>query len=1184
MGGNGALVNSSATAASFAGTVTANGPFTVGGTGDITLSGGVNGGNQALTKIGNNTLTLSGSTDNSGLAVTVNSGTVVLAKTSSGSPNDVHAIGQDMLTVNGGTAQLGGTGGDQIYDLGSVTVTSGTFDTNGRNETFATLKLQGTGIGNAGALVNSAAAFSAITPTGGTTLSGNATIGVTQGTGELQLNNAIGGNFAVTKVGSGTLLLAGNNTFTGGVTINSGTLQVGNPGALNSSSPNSVAFSSNSSGTLSLNGNSVTVSGLTTSATVGTPVVQDVNAASAVLTVNNSVANTFAGTLQDGTGGGSLGLTKSGGGTLTLSGNNTFTGGVTIQSGTLRVGSATALGSTTNNVSVSNGATLDLAGQTIGANPMAMVGAGVGSNGALINSSVSPASYAGNIIGNNGPATIGGNGQITLSGSVSNSMPPNVFQLTKIGSNTLILSGTTDNFNLEVVLDSGTVILAKTSSGSPNPDVHAIGQPGLTINGGIAQLGGTGGDQIYDLAPVTISSGAFDTNGLSETFASLNLQGTGIGGAGALINSAAAFSVITPTGGTTLTGNATIGVTQSTGELQLNNAIGGNFGLTKVGAGTLLLAGNNTFTGSVAINAGTLALGNSGALGSTANNVSVSNGATLDLAGQTIGANPLAILGAGVGGNGALINSSVSPASYAGNIIGNNGPATIGGNGQITLSGSVSNSMPPNVFQLTKIGSNTLILSGTTDNFNLEVVLDSGTVILAKTSSGSPNPDVHAIGQPGLTINGGIAQLGGTGGDQIYDLAPVTISSGAFDTNGLSETFASLNLQGTGIGGAGALINSAAAFSVITPTGGTTLTGNATIGVTQSTGELQLNNAIGGNFGLTKVGTGTLIFPAAGNTFSGGLTVQDGALQVPVVNNAGTNGPLGNNTSVALGVAGQSGAGQPIGTLEYTGGTASSTMTFTLPASNGAIQIDNASTNLTLTGTIGVSGEFIKAGIGTLTLTANPTLNANSTLLINGGKLRFANSGATTIGAGVTAMVASGATLELAGSASALSAGPNRVNITNNSTAPGVLVTGTNQQVGFIDGSGTTQVNAGSDLTANHIIQSVLVIAGTAGSHGLVTIDASDASGNPLDQPSGVALAGSLTPSSPFAAGGMSSANLSSISADGTDLAVPAAGNSVGIGNASQVPEPSTLLMALLAVLGVFCTHFTRNHFRCQAV
>ena len=95
--------------------------------------------------------------------------------------------------------------------------------------------------------------------------------------------------------------------------------------------------------------------------------------------------------------------------------------------------------------------------------------------------------------------------------------------------------------------------------------------------------------------------------------------------------------------------------------------------------------------------------------------------------------------------------------------------------------------------------------------------------------------------------------------------------------------------------------------------------------------------------------------------------------------------------------------------------------------------------------------------------------------MVNSGTLRFnVVSGAAAIGTGVTATIASGATLELAGSVSALSSGGNRVNITNNSSSPGILVSGTNQQVGNIDGAGTTQVNAGSDLTANHIIQSAL--------------------------------------------------------------------------------------------------------------
>ena len=224
------------------------------------------------------------------------------------------------------------------------------------------------------------------------------------------------------------------------------------------------------------------------------------------------------------------------------------------------------------------------------------------------------------------------------------------------------------------------------------------------------------------------------------------------------------------------------------------------------------------------------------------------------------------------------------------------------------------------------------------------------------------------------------------------------------------------------------------------------------------------------------------------------------------------------------------------------------------------------------------------AGSGTLVLTGANTYSGGTTVL--GGTLKFnIISGAATIATGVTATVASGATLELAGSVSALgSAGGNREHIMNNSTASGIVVSGTSQVVGGIDGTGTTQVNAGSDLTANHIIQNAVVIGGTSKNLGLVTIDASDASGNPLVQSSVIATAGSLTPSIPFGEGAISSASLNTATTDSGDLAVLAMGNSVRSDNSAPVPEPSTFALALLAVLGVISTQFERHHFRRQTV
>jgi hypothetical protein len=144
------------------------------------------------------------------------------------------------------------------------------------------------------------------------------------------------------------------------------------------------------------------------------------------------------------------------------------------------------------------------------------------------------------------------------------------------------------------------------------------------------------------------------------------------------------------------------------------------------------------------------------------------------------------------------------------------------------------------------------------------------------------------------------------------------------------------------------------------------------------------------------------------------------------------------------------------------------------------------------------------------------------------------------------------------------------------------LITAEAQVVGAIDGAGTTQVNAGSNLTADHIIQNALIIGGAAGSPALVTIDASDASGNPRGQSSGFALAGSLSSSGPFGADAVTSTNLRSGGL--ADLGVPSFGDSDGRVNPSSVPEPSTLLLALLAVLGVGGTQFARHHFRCQSV
>ena len=172
-----------------------------------------------------------------------------------------------------------------LSDAGEdLTVTSGNTYTLSGNETFDSLA----GAGNVAL--------------GSNTL----TIGVADGGGgDTTFSGVMSGSGNLTKQGSGELTLSGTNTYTGSTTISAGTLTVS--GSLSDSSSLSVA--SGATHTLGANDTFVSIAGAGTIATGGY-----------TLTMGDGNDHTFAGVIS-GTGG----LTKQGGGKLTLSGANTYT-------------------------------------------------------------------------------------------------------------------------------------------------------------------------------------------------------------------------------------------------------------------------------------------------------------------------------------------------------------------------------------------------------------------------------------------------------------------------------------------------------------------------------------------------------------------------------------------------------------------------------------------------------------------------------------------------------------------------------------------------------------------------------------------------------------------------------------------------------------------------------------------
>lgn len=310
------------------------------GTGTLTISSLIaNGnGNSTLTKSGPGTLILSGANTYSG--TTYINGGVLSVGVLSGSNNNLGSSSSGSYWLNDGTLRYTGTTATRggVVTLGSM--------------------------GGAIDVVSSGTTL---------TLSSEITQEATGGAGVSPIVASL------TKKGDGTLSITGTSTYTGGLYIEAGTVQVGGSGGnFNEADPNRIIFTSGSTGTLRLNSFSRTVGGLTTDPTTpGTTFVENGHASTAAtLTVNSTFATRYAGTIRDGSTA-TLSLNKIGGNTLTLSGSNSYTGTTTVGAGTLLINGSIASSSLT---------TVGLAGR-------------LGGGGAVGSTSVSGVIAPGNSIG-----------------------------------------------------------------------------------------------------------------------------------------------------------------------------------------------------------------------------------------------------------------------------------------------------------------------------------------------------------------------------------------------------------------------------------------------------------------------------------------------------------------------------------------------------------------------------------------------------------------------------------------------------------------------------------------------------------------------------------------------------------------------------------------------------------------
>jgi len=913
----------------------------------------------------------------------------------------------------------------------------------------------------------------------GTITLGTSTFTVGNATATTTFSGIINGTGNLTKQGTGILILSGNNTYSGATTISAGTLRAGSTTAFGSNSPVSVA----SGATLDLNGYPNIVGTLSGSGTVATT--------SVTFTINQTTDATFSGVITSTTNGG--GPLKTGSGTLTLSGANTYIGGTTVTAGNLVVTGTLMGGNYSGAIPVSSGATIDF-----------------------------------NSTSNQ-----------TISGVISGAG-------TFVKNNTSTLTLTAANsFTGNVIVNGGTL-----TGNYANADYGCIGRASLiTVNDGATLMAGSVADNCLVGGRGTIQlnpGGSLNTAATTTTqnLGTLILAGGEVKGSGACTGSALTYGRWSPLGGVTVTAPTSIisaiGFNPSNATFMVNsNGIGaidlmvtGTLvnnqsaqGFTKTGNGLMYLESANTYTGATIINAGKIVLNNSSALGN-GSAVSFANNATaiLDLNGYNLAIGSLA----GGGQNGGKITNS-QPA--LGSVL------TVGSaNTNTTFSGKLEDGA--NTVALTKVGTGTLIFDGT-NTFTGTTTLSAG---------------VFQLGNVGITGTLGTGAIVNNASLVINRSNTVTISNTVSGTGTVTQSGTGTTILTGANTYAGTTTISAGSLQA--GNGGTTgslgtgaITDNASLIINRSD-TITIVPVISGSGTLVQQGTGTAILSGA-NTYTGATTINTGTLKLVNTNNttsylietgavleenvaSGSRSHGGSTTYTGGGTLRKTGTGElnygssatfalssgalidvregtfyPVGSYNKIFTNNLSDMNVESVATVSGQESDIRVNKLTGSGTIntgysstytgfyvgaangsstfggviadfiGQTGKLVKIGTGTITLTGTNTYTGTTT--VNGGILELANAGKLSSGTYSGAIsIASGSTLNC--------------NITASQTFSGVISgagtliknnTGTLTLSGANTYTGGTTINAGklkvsaSNCLVNNALSPVVINGGT---------------------------------------------------------------------------------------------------------
>ncbi|MGE3954141.1 MAG: hypothetical protein AB7F31_02945 [Parachlamydiales bacterium] len=962
-------------------------------------------------------------------SLTFNSGTLTFpAGTTLNLTNSTgNALIFNGLSAIAGQINLTGVGGGGILQTVGPTETIAGLDLGGSTRT---VDITAGGILDISGVLSGTGGIDKVS--GGTlTLSGSASNTVT-GTitvngGDLNLNKGVG---LIASAGGVVLNDAGANLLTGaaGQTIDNLVYNAGGViliGPLNLSNSTGAALTFNGTttviGTINLTGGAG--GGNVIQNAVGTTTLNflDLGAFDRTFDITTGGNLDIAGILSS-TGGG---IDKINGGTLTLSGafSNTLTTTITVNGGTLALDKSPGFAASAGRVTLNNAAAI----LTTGVVPQTIDNLFYNAGTVVLTGPLNLTNSVGDGLTFNGATTIGG--QINLTGGAGGG---NILQTVAglvtlnnldVGANDRTFDiATGGTLDISAVLSSAGGGIDKVNGGTltlSNGVSNTLATT-ITIDGGTLNLNKSAGF-VASAGRVTVNNGAaiLTTGAAAQTIDNLVYDSGTVLLGGALNLSNSAGDGLLFNGATTINGQINLtggagggGVTQTAlatatlenldlgafdrtfniaggGTLEVAGILSGTGGLNKdTGLGTLLLSGssNNTLTGTITINAGTVTLGKSGGAIATPNGIVVNNAlAVLTLTGEAQTIDNLTYNAGTVSLAGLPLNLSNS----TGNALTLNGATTIlgqinltggagGGNVLQTVAGTVTlGALDLGPFDRTIdiIGGGTLDLSGILSGSGGINQVNPGTLTLSGASSNTLTGTI-TVNDGTLNLNKAAGQIASEGGVTLVG-ATSLLTTGAADQTidnlifnaGLVTLTGALNLSNstgaaltlnntTTIAGQINLTGGAGGGGVIQAAAGTANLDNLDLGAfdrdfaIMGGGTLDIGGVLSGAGGILLTDAGTLeLSGAANNTVTGTLFAQNGTLFLN--KNAGIIASEGAVQIDSPGTLLIPATDQTIGSLIYNSGTLTQTGALNLTEALG-----NALTmrNTTITGQINLTG------------------------------------------------------------------------------------------------------------------------------------------------------------------------------------------------------------------------------------